>query len=342
MVEGQLDALRCWHVGLKTVIAPQGTAITDTQLGLLRRYHPQIECFLDGDSAGQKAAMRLLPLALRAGLEIKFLVLQPGEDPDSLFRDRGLPAYDEIRARPLSAMAFACRSLLPEPGAASPEERARAAQSLFELVAQSEFDVARSGFLSEAAGHMRLPLASLQRDFVDFSRRQARTGAAAAHASSAAPAPSPARANRPPEDDLLLLCLHFETLGKPLAGELLARDWIDATILSGRVLWRFLTEFEHDEWPGPDHLDELLETPDEKAFVASLLFEAPNIDDPRKAANEGLRRLQARALAPRLRQIELEIAGKQTDVDADTFSLLKARSELQRQLRQPPVLPAAG
>jgi len=89
-------------------------------------------------------------------------------------------------------------------------------------------------------------------------------------------------------------------------------------------------------------LDELLETPDEKAFVASLLFEAPNIDDPRKAANEGLRRLQARALAPRLRQIELEIAGKQTDVDADTFSLLKARSELQRQLRQPPVLPAAG
>jgi len=101
MVEGQLDALRCWHVGLKTTIAPQGTAITDTQLGLLRRYHPQIECFLDGDSAGQKAAMRLLPLALRAGLEVKFLVLRQGEDPDSLFRDRGLPAYDEIRGQAL-------------------------------------------------------------------------------------------------------------------------------------------------------------------------------------------------------------------------------------------------
>jgi DNA primase len=99
MVEGQLDALRCWHVGLTTTVAPQGTAITDTQLGLLRRYHPQIECFLDGDSAGQKAATRLLPLALRAGLEVKFLVLQPGEDPDSVFRDRSLAAYEEIRAR---------------------------------------------------------------------------------------------------------------------------------------------------------------------------------------------------------------------------------------------------
>ena len=338
MVEGQLDALRCWQVGLTSTIAPQGTAITDTQLGLLRRYHPQIECFLDGDSAGQKAAMRLLPLALRAGLEVKFLLLQPGEDPDSLFRDRGLPAYEEIRAHALPAMAFACQTLLPEPGTASPELKSRAAQALFEMVSQSEFEVARTGFLAECAGHMRLPVASLQRDFAAFARRQARVGAPAA---STSPGNAPAvRANRPPEDDLLLLCLHFEALGKPLANALLARNWIDATLPSGRILWRFLTEFEHDGWPGRDHLDELLETPEEKALVASLLFEAPDIDSPRKIANEGLRRLQARALEPRLRQIELEIAAKRTDVDAAMLSLLKERSEVQRLLRQPLVLPA--
>jgi DNA primase len=340
MVEGQLDAMRCWHVGLKTVIAPQGTAITDTQLGLLRRYHPQIECFLDGDSAGQKAAMRFLPMALRAALEVKFLVLRPGEDPDSLFRDRGLPAYEEIRTHALSAMAFACQTLLPEPEAASPELKSRAAQSIFEIVSQSEFDVARTGFLSDCAAHMRLPLASLQRDFAAFARRQAHVVPPAAPAGAA---PSAARANRPPEDDLLLLCLHFEQLGKPMAQALLANDWIDIAPLSGRILQRFLTEFEHDVWPGRDHLDELLETPDEKALVASLLFESPDVDDPRKAANEGLRRLQARALEPRLRQIELEIAAKQTDVDPAALSLLwRERSEYQRLLRKPPILPAAG
>jgi DNA primase len=341
MVEGQLDALRCWHVGLKTTIAPQGTAITDTQLGLLRRYHSQIECFLDGDSAGQKAAMRLLPLALRAGLEVKFLVLQPGEDPDSLFRDRGLPAYEEIRGHALSAMAYACRTLLPEPGASSPEQKSRAAQSVFEMVNQSAFEVVRTGFLAECAGHMRLPVASLQRDFAAFAQRQARVGAPAAPLNPAAA--SPARVNRPPEDDLLLLCLHFESLGKPLAQALLSSDWIDAALPSGRILWRFLTEFEHDGWPGRDHLDELLETPEEKALVASLLFEAPDIDNPRKAANEGLRRLQARTLEPKLRQIELEIATKQTDVDPPTLSMLwKERTEYQRLLRQPPVLPVEG
>jgi DNA primase len=342
MVEGQLDALRCWHVGLKTTIAPQGTAITDTQLGLLRRYHPQIECFLDGDSAGQKAAMRLLPMALRAGLEVKFMVLKPGEDPDSLFRDRGLSAYEEIRAQALSAMAFACQSLLPAPGTASPEQKSRAAQALFEMVIQSDFEVARMEFLAECAGHLRVPVASLHRDFGAFLRRQARSGTPAASAASPSAAPA-AAAVRPPEHDLLLLCLHFETLGKPLADKLIARDWIDTTLLSGRILWRFLTEFEQGTWPGRDHLDELLETSEEKALVATLLFEAPEIDDPRKVANEGLRRLQTRALEPRLRQIELEIAAKQTDVETDSLSLLlKEFRELQRQLRQPPVLPATG
>ena len=59
LVEGQLDAIRCWSVGLHTAVAPQGTAITDDQMHLLRRYEPNsIECLLDGDSAGRKAALR--------------------------------------------------------------------------------------------------------------------------------------------------------------------------------------------------------------------------------------------------------------------------------------------
>ena len=143
-----------------------------------------------------------------------------------------------------------------------------------------------------------------------------------------------------PEHSLLLVCLHFERLGKPLAHELLPRDWIDVTHPAGRILRHFLSEFEHDAWPGRDHLDELLETPEDKALVAALLFEAPDIDDPRKVVNEGLRHLQARVLEPQVRQIELEIAAKQSDVHADLLPLLRGRSELQRQLRQPPMLAA--
>ncbi|MET0262493.1 MAG: DNA primase, partial [Rariglobus sp.] len=117
LVEGQLDALRSWSVGLKTAIAPQGTSITEGQLVLLRRYHTQVECFFDGDSAGQKAALRFLPMALKAGLEVRFLggATDTKIDPDLLFLERGLAGYEDVRKGSLSAMAFACRALIPSP-----------------------------------------------------------------------------------------------------------------------------------------------------------------------------------------------------------------------------------
>jgi len=104
---------------------------------------------------------------------------------------------------------------------------------------------------------------------------------------------------------------------------------------------RFLAEFEQDNWPGRDHLDPLLETADEKALVASLLFDTPELDDPVKVLQEGVQRLRQRSLEPRLRKIDLDLATHHAESKVDAISLLKLRSELQRQLRQPIVLSAA-
>jgi len=336
LVEGQLDALRCWSVGLKTAIAPQGTSITEGQLALLRRYHTEVECFFDSDAAGQKAALRFLPMALKAGLEVRFLTLAGAEkiDPDLLFLERGLAAYDEVRRSGLSAMTFACRAALPNPEKATPENRARAAQAVVEIIAASESGAGRAHLLSEAAGHLSLFPNVMQREFDAFVSRQNRQSSARPASPNAEPSASKPHTAQSPERDLLLLCLHFESLGKPLSAAL-PHEWIDTTHPAGLLLNRFLAEFEHDTWPGRDHLDELLETPDERSLIATLIFDAPVLDDPVKVANEGLRQLRARALEPRLREIELALANTHADSNSDPISLLKTRSEIQRQLRQP-------
>jgi DNA primase len=339
LVEGQLDAMRCWSVGLKTAIAPQGTAITEGQLVLLRRYQTQVECFFDSDSAGQKASLRFLPMALKAGLEVRFLTLAGSDkiDPDLLFLEKGLAAYEEVKRSALSAMAFACRAVLPAAATASPEMKSRAAQSLFELVAAAESEVARSEFLTEASSHLRLPVAAIQKDFQVFlqrQNRQASTGRFAPAENAPAPVTAPVNRTITPEHHLLMLCLHFEPLMAPLATAL-PHDWIDLTHPAGVLLSRFLGEVEHGHWPGRDHLDGLLETPEERTLVAALIFESPKIDDPTKVAVEGLRQLRSRSLEPRLRQIELALATSHADSNSDPISLLKARSELHRQLRQP-------
>jgi len=235
LVEGQLDAMRCWSVGLQTAVAPQGTAITESQLALLRRYHPQGECFFDSDSAGQKAALRFLPMALKAGLEARFLTLTGAEksDPDVLFQERGLAAYEELKRGSLGAMAFACRALLPSPETASVELKTRTSVGLFEMVAAAESEVARSQFLAEAAQGLRLPPDAMQRDFAQFLLRR---GRAAGSPPGAAPGvtqvPSTASSAGTIERDLLLLCLHFEPLGRPLAA-MVAPDWIDTNHPAG-------------------------------------------------------------------------------------------------------------
>lgn len=341
LVEGQLDALRCWSVGLRTAIAPQGTSITDGQLALLRRYHSQVECFFDSDAAGQKAALRFLPLALRAGLEVRFLLLAGAEklDPDLLFLERGLAAYDELRAGSLGAMAFAVRSLLPNAAAAGAEQKARASQALFEIIAHSDSDVARSSFVDEIAALLRVPPAALQRDLRAYLARQSgsRFHAPAPAPKPVAPAIAPDDGTRSTEQHLLFLALHHEPLLAQLAAHL-PHEWIDTNTLPGRLLDRLLNEAQHNGWAGRENLDQLLESQEEKALVASLLFDQPDLETIGKVVNEGMRAMQRRFLEPRLRQIELEIAAKAPDGDSDLLSLLKQRSEMTRQLLHPHTL----
>jgi DNA primase len=183
-----------------------------------------------------------------------------------------------------------------------------------------------------------LPAAAAQKDFQAYLAKLGRQNAARPSnpASDPAPTATPGAAQTP-EHHLLFLWLHFEALHRPLANAL-QHDWVDAGQLAGVLLNRFLGEFEQGQWPGRDQLEPLLETPEERALIATLLFESPVIDDPLRVAGEGVRQLRSRAVEPRLRQIELALANHRADSESDPISLLKERSELHRLLRQPIVL----
>ncbi len=349
LVEGQLDAMRCWSVGLKTAVAPQGTSITEGQLALLRRYHAQAECFFDSDSAGQKAALRFLPLALKAGVEARFLTAT-GEgklDPDLLFagcdEQRAAEVYRGLRRD--SAMAFACRAVLPDIVGASAEAKARAAQAVFEIVVAAESAMTRAALVAEAASHLRLPPAAVAGDFQAFLARAGRQAALRA-AGTEPPNPRPAAGSAgaaaiTPEHNLLFILLHAENLGPRLAAAF-PHEWIDTGHTAGALLNRFLAEFEHAEWPGRGHLDGLLETDAERALVAAIVFEAPQFDDAEKVVAEGLRLLRDRVLKPRLREIELALASGHEETDQPARTLTDEYLQIQRQLRAPIGLPPAA
>lgn len=83
LVEGYFDVLKLFSEGIKNAVAPLGTALTQEQADLLSKYTKKVYLLFDGDSAGQNAMSRAIPLLLKAGLEVYPVYLPQGHDPDS-------------------------------------------------------------------------------------------------------------------------------------------------------------------------------------------------------------------------------------------------------------------
>jgi DNA primase len=101
--EGQIDLITLFEAGIINVVAPQGTAFTENQARVLKRYVNEVVLCFDADEAGQKAAERSLDALLQNDLIVRIVEMPPGEDPDSLIRRKG---KDEFEKRIAGARDF--------------------------------------------------------------------------------------------------------------------------------------------------------------------------------------------------------------------------------------------
>ncbi len=86
LVEGQMDVITSHQAGVKTVVGTSGTAITDAQMNLLKRYAGTVVLALDADNAGVDATKRTFEIAAKADMEVRVALLGDAKDPDSLIR----------------------------------------------------------------------------------------------------------------------------------------------------------------------------------------------------------------------------------------------------------------
>ncbi len=89
LVEGYTDVISLHQSGIDNVVASSGTALTEDQIKLIRRFSENITVLYDGDAAGIKAALRGIDLVLKEGLNVRIVLLPDGEDPDSFSRRMG-------------------------------------------------------------------------------------------------------------------------------------------------------------------------------------------------------------------------------------------------------------
>ncbi|TRD21581.1 DNA primase [Palleronia caenipelagi] len=111
VAEGYMDVIALSEAGFACCVAPLGTAVTEDQLRLLWRVDPEPVIALDGDVAGQRAALRVMDLALpmiEAGQSLRFCLMPEGQDPDDLLRAKGPQAMRDLldRAQPMVTLLW--------------------------------------------------------------------------------------------------------------------------------------------------------------------------------------------------------------------------------------------
>lgn len=151
LVEGYTDVLSLHQSGIENVVASSGTALTSDQIRLIRRFSTNITILFDGDEAGIKASLRGIDLILEEGMNVKVVLLPPGEDPDSFARKQSsseLLKY--IGEHETDFIRFKTSLLVREVGN-DPIARARLINEVIRSVAVIPDQIARSVYIRECS-----------------------------------------------------------------------------------------------------------------------------------------------------------------------------------------------
>ena len=106
IVEGFMDVIRLYTIGIKNVVATMGTAITKEHADLIRRLSKNVILCFDGDSAGQKATISALQMLENIGLEPKIVRLEDDLDPDDYIIKKGKEKFQNHLINAMSSLQF--------------------------------------------------------------------------------------------------------------------------------------------------------------------------------------------------------------------------------------------
>ena len=297
LVEGQLDAMRCFECGLKTAVAPQGTGLTEEQLKLLKRYDASIIGLFDGDEAGLKAGLRFMTLGIPLEIPLRYVCLEKDEDPDG-FLLKNPKRCEKLTDEAISPVDFFIHAFKRN-GCDDGTVRRNVLQAMFPIIAKCTSAVLRFDLLRELSKTFHLPQSALEADLEMFQRR---TPVKA----DAAPPPQPSPIYEQPEGQVLRFLLHAPRWTEAILDQL-SLDWIDETHTVGRLLVRILSEFHENGIEPLDNRDRWnLSAEEEDCWCQQLAQPLPSGNE-REQLTLLLRQMYRRFLKKRILEIDKRI-----------------------------------
>lgn len=310
LVEGYMDVIALHQAGFENTVATLGTALTQEQAAIIKRYCDEVVICYDADEAGQKATQRAINLLRPTGLNIKIVRVPDGKDPDEFIKahgDQGPARFRLLLERSGNDVEYRFNKLHEKYSMDVPDEKIEYLTEAAKMIATLENSIERDYYISKLSQEQEISKSAISQEVNKYIR----SGSKQARAQQQRDAQieiSAARNNINPEkrtklraaaaeEALLCIIMTNPDTGSQLFGELSPEAF--ATSLNRRIYEVLKSHGDNGyEFTLTDISGEL--TDDEMKAAAGMLYAFHKVGDPMDAARECIEILkdEAEKLSP--------------------------------------------
>jgi len=329
LVEGYLDCIIPFQDGVHNIVASLGTALTDSQVRLLRRYmdQPQIVVNFDPDSAGQAATMRSIDVLLAEGFKVNILAMPTNQDPDEFVRSHGVDRFRELLKTTQPYLDYIIDTSIAGHDTSRPTGKVAAIDAILPHLARMRDKVARADYAGQIADRLKIDShivrEELKRTATNRQHSLDKKRVRAAEEITVG------------ERQLLELMLANEEVRRAMISALTEDDY--AELATGAIFAAVIDIETRALEPHFENLAERVEAESERELLPALLMSdlswagGDDFDTLFKKATEALSSLRRRRFERMLEAIQIEIGQAERDRDGERVLLLyQQKTELQK------------
>lgn len=328
--EGYMDVIAMHQAGFTNAVASLGTAFTAQHSVLLKRYTQEVRLAYDSDGAGQKAALRAIPILKSAGINVRVIHMDPYKDPDEFIKNLGTEAFQERIDAAESSFMFEISVLEKNYKQSDPEGRASFMKAMARRLLEFPQELERNIYIDAIAGRYGIASEELKRMVNSFGASMSREQVEAAIYQQQEREEMPAKKRVEKEDSVLTAQKFFLTwlIEEPSIYDK-TKDYINeddfVEPLYHHVAALVFEELRATGQVMPARILNQFEDVEEQKTAASLFNTRLKTDDDpavrEKALNETVKRIKKNSLELKSRSVR-EIA--------DLQKIIKEKAQLQK------------
>lgn len=326
VVEGYVDLLTPYKHGIKNIVASLGTALTQDQIALIKRYTNNVIILYDADPAGENATIRSLDLLVEQDVKVRVAQLTEGYDPDSFINKFGPGEFRKMLDAARDLFDYKLDLLMGRFDTKTLEGKARVASEMLPLLSKINNAILQSGYLKRLAQILSIEEADLKKELAkvkpDYSYRY----------EPVKDSPKTVKSNMAEKiltglmlDDSLFVHSVKENLG--------IDDFRDVSIR--KIVMTLFEHYDRNMKVPPNKLmDCFKDQEDVCACISELIATCENLVDKKKSLDDCIQWIRQTSLKERLKMLCDEIkAAQEKNDESKVIELVTRYNDMMKECR---------